>query len=201
MPLSPAYAPARIADLRAAALIVAVTTLAGLVLGLVWGWWSPPGPAALVVGGGAFQPDETEAFVAADGRYAVLAVGAGLCCALVVWFARLARGVTAQVAVGVGSMGSAVAMAVAGRWTGGGSTAGAVGTVVPRLPVSVHMHGLLFVQAAVAVLVYGMCASFARADDLGRPEPASVGRERHLHDAGGDGDAAGGLEQPQFPPQ
>ena len=201
MPLSPAYAAARVEDLRAGALIVGAMTVAGFLLGLIWGWWSPPGPAALVYPGGAFQPDETESFVAGDGRYAAIALAAGIAWALIAWFSRLARGVSAQVAVGLGGMGAAVAMAVTGRWVGGGSTNGAVGSVISHLPLSVHMHGLLFVQAAAAVLVYGMCASFAVRDDLGRPEPGSVGPEIQLQHARGDGDGPGGLQQPQFPAQ
>lgn len=200
MPLSPAYAAVRSADLRAGALIVGAMTVAGFLLGLVWGWWSPPGPAALIYPGGAFQPDETESFIAGDGRYATIALAAGIAWALVVWFAKLARGVTAQVSVGLGGMGAAVAMAVAGRWTGGGSADGAVGSVIAHLPLGVHMRGLLFVQAAAAVLVYGMCASFAVRDDLGRPEPGFAGADVQLQYAGGYGDGPDGLEQPRFPP-
>jgi hypothetical protein len=208
VPLSPAYAAARVADLRGGALVVGAMTVVGFLLGLVWGWWSPPGPAALVLGGGQFQPDETESFVAGDGRFAVLALATGIAAGLIVWVTRVARGVAAQVAVGLGGLGGALAMAVAGRWTGGGSSAGRVGDVVAHLPLSVHMHGLLLLEAAAAVLVYGMCASFAARDDLGRPEPLPaadadaglVGAGGQLQHDGGDGDGAGRAEQRQFPP-
>ena len=207
VPLRPAYAAARVADLRGGALVVGAMTVAGFLLGLIWGWWSPPGPAALVLGGGQFQPDETESFVAGDGRFAALALAAGIAAALIVWFSGVARGVAAQVAVGLGGLGGAVTMAVAGRWTGGGSGDGRIGTVVAHLPLSVHMHGLLLIEAAAAVLVYGLCASFAARDDLGRAEPVmgaegdSVRAGGQLQHDGGDGDRARGLEQGQFPPK
>jgi hypothetical protein len=92
------------------------------------------------------------------------------------------------------------------------------GTCVDHLPLTVHMHGLWFVEAFLAVLVYGLFVAFAVADDLGRPDPKpraatyppvpvasavgsqgysvgsqgySVGSEGDAQHGGGHGDAAG----------
>jgi hypothetical protein len=205
--------PSAIGELRVAAVIVAVLAAAGAVLGVIWQWWSPPGPRAYVIGPGLIQPDETESFIAGDGRFAFLAVLVGVLAALTVWFAALARGVAAVAALAVGGLAGAGLMALVGNLTGGGTSTGKTNTIIDQLPLSVHMHGLLFVEAAAAVLVYGLCASFAAADDLGRPDPErepalaasgpapSVGPGDERQDAGADGHGAGALQQGELPPQ
>jgi hypothetical protein len=205
--------PSPIAELRVAAMIVAALAVVGVVLGILWQWWSPPGPRAYVIGPGLIEPDETESFVAGDGRFALLAALVGVLAALTVWFAALARGVAAVVALAVGGLAGSGLMALVGHLLGGGTATGKTNTIIDQLPLSVHMHGLLFVEAAAAVLVYGLCASFAAADDLGRPDPA---RERALadrraarsvrpgtegQDTGAYGDGPGALQQREFPPQ
>ncbi|WAX56826.1 hypothetical protein M6B22_20210 [Jatrophihabitans cynanchi] len=181
---------------------------AGALLGLIWQWWSPPGPAGYIIGPGRIQADETEAFVAGDGRYALIVLVCGIAAGLLVWFGRPAvRGSGAVVALALGGLGGGWLTEVVGRLTGGGTDSGRADTVVAHLPLSVHMSGLLFVEAAAAVLVYGLCASFAVADDLGRPDPqreavrGSVERQVQLQHAGGDGDGPGGPQQGDLPAQ
>jgi len=92
------------------------------------------------------------------------------------------------------------------RGDGSDYTCGA-GTCIDHLPLTVHMHGLWFLQAFIAVLGYGLFVAFAVADDLGRPDrqsgaPAtppgpepvasSVGPQHQPQDGGGYGDAASG---------
>ena len=85
-----------------------------------------------------------------------------------------------------------------------------LGTLLRELPLGVHMHSLLLLEATMAVLVYTLFVSFAVRDDLGRPEPGceagddttdaasddagSVGVDGQLQDGRGDGDTAGGLQ-------
>ena len=66
-----------VADLYVAGQIVAALGISGILLGVAWAAWSPPGPRALVTTGG-LQLAESESYVAGDGRYLVLSVAVGL---------------------------------------------------------------------------------------------------------------------------
>lgn len=195
------------AAVRTAAALVMVMALAGAVLGLVWHWWSPPGPRGYVIGPGMIQPDETEAFIAGDGRFAVIVVASGVIAALAVWFARILRGAPAVIALALGGLAGAVLTDLVGHVSGGGTSTGKPGTVIGELELSVHMRGLLLVEAAAAVLVYGLCVSFATDDDLGEPDPlrqrarTSVRPDVQLQHARSDSDRPGGPQQGGFPPQ
>ncbi|MDT4936188.1 MAG: hypothetical protein QOK11_4080 [Pseudonocardiales bacterium] len=188
-------------ELRVAAYLVLALVVAGAVLGVLWQWWSPPGPAGFVLAPHAVQPDETESWVAADGRFAVLCGGTGLVAGLLIWFHRASRGpaVAAGLVVG-GSAGSALTELV-GHLLGGGKASGPTNTVLTELPLSVHMQGLRFLEPAVAVLAYCLMAAFAKEDDLGRAEPGSVGLDDQPEYGGGYGDAAGALHESYLPPQ
>lgn len=172
--------PAVGADLRVAGVLVVVLAVLGALLGLVWAWWSPPGPAAQVLGGGRFIPDETEAFVAGDGRYLVITTATGLAATLVVWFLRRDnRGPLALLGLAVGAFAGALITELVGHLAGGGSDTGKVfslsdgskAQVTRSLTLSLHAHGLLLVEPLVVALVYGLLASFAVHDDLGHPDP------------------------------
>jgi Protein of unknown function (DUF2567) len=228
--------PAVGADLRVAGALVVVLAVLGALLGLVWAWWSPPGPAAQVLGGGQFIPDETESFIAGDGRYLVITAVTGLAATLVLWFLRRDnRGPLALLGLAVGAFAGALITALVGHLAGGGSDTGKVfalsdgskAQVTRSLTLSLHAHGLLLVEPLVVALVYGLLASFAVHDDLGRPDlkraaiaaarqdagvaPApvgpnffgtgSVGASDHAQDGGRYGDAAGPAQQRDLPPQ
>jgi Protein of unknown function (DUF2567) len=153
-------------DLLAAAWIVGALVVVGALLGLLWQWVSPR-TVGLVLPGGGIVPDETEGFVGADGWFAGLTLGVGLVAPLVVWSRRGWRGPVAVAALAVGGLAGAAATALVGRLTGGGRSGGPVNAVI-RLPVSVHAWGLLCLEGAAAVLVYGLLVAFAAGDDLGR---------------------------------
>jgi hypothetical protein len=161
----------RSSDVRAGVILVAVLAAVGAVLGVLWQWWSPPGPIGLVIVPGAIQPDETEAFVAGDGRFAVITAAVGLLAGAIAWRQRQRRGPIVALALGVGGMSGALLTEAVGHLVRGGSAAGPAGQLIEHLPLSVHATGLLFVEPATALLVYGLCVAFANSDDLGRPEP------------------------------
>lgn len=169
-PPRPNWRRRRRAELQAAARIVTALALTGVPIGLIWAWWSPPGPRALLFSGGKVQPEESEAFVAGDGRYAILVVAVGLLAGLIAWSAKAARGTIVVLALAAGGLTGAAITVLVGRLAGGGTADGKVGTIVEQLPLSLHATGLLFLEAAAAVFVYGLCVSFAAADDLGRPD-------------------------------
>lgn len=192
------------------AVTVALMWALGAVLGPVWQWWSPPGPAGYQIAPGLIQPDETEAFVAADGRFAAITLAVGILAGLIVWFTRVGRGTPAVFALALGGLGGAAALALVGsasraagqHYACGGGTA----SCITHLPLSVHAHGLLLVEAVAAVFVYGLCVSFARADDLGRPDPLrelarSVGADVELQHTGRHRDGPRGPQQGDLPVQ
>ncbi|MEO6885707.1 MAG: hypothetical protein ABI232_05380 [Jatrophihabitantaceae bacterium] len=202
-------------EARSLVTIVLALSVLGITFGFIWQWWSPNGPAGYVLGPGLVQPGETETFAATDGRFAVLMLGCGVLAALVVWFGRVARGPGAVLALAVGGL----AAALLAGWIGGLVRAGGhyypcgdgTARCIDHLGLSVRMHGLYFLQAAAAVLVYAICVAFAAADDLGRPDPirdqvrhqlsGSVRSDVQLQYVGGDGDGVGSPQQSQFPPQ
>ncbi|MEO8888183.1 MAG: hypothetical protein ABI301_01655, partial [Jatrophihabitantaceae bacterium] len=163
--------PRRGVDVRVLVAVVAAMAAVGALLGLLWQWWSPGGPAGYVIGPGLVQPDETEAFVAGDGRYAVIVLATGILAGLLVWFTRIARGAPAVLALTVGGLAGAELTALVGHVTGGGHGTGKTNTIINELPLTLHMSGLLLVEAAAAVLVYALCVSFASDDNLGEQDP------------------------------
>jgi F0F1-type ATP synthase assembly protein I len=193
------------AELRAGALVAGTLALVGAVLGTLWDLWSPAGPLGYVISPGAVVADETEAFVAADGRFAVIALSVGIIAGFVVFFRKATRGPVAVLALAVGGVAGALLTDLVGHALRGGTGDGKANTYINHLPLSVQMHGLLAVEAAVAVLVYGLCVAFAPDDDLGRPDPgapseaSSVGVGDELQHAGGYADAPGGPQQGQLP--
>lgn len=188
-------------ELRIAAALVLALAVAGAVLGVLWQWWSPPGPAGFVLGPHAVQPDETEAWVAADGRFAVLCGGTGLAAGLLMWFHRASRGPAVAAGLVLGGFAGSALTELVGHLLAGGKGSGATNTVLKELPLSLHMQGLRFLEPAVAVLAYCLIAAFAKEDDLGRPEPGSVGLDDEPQYGGGYGDAAGALHESYLPPQ
>ncbi len=191
-------------ELRAAGILAGSLALLGALLGPVWEAWSPPGPIGIQYTQGV-QPDETEAWAAGDGRFALIAIVVGALAAVLAWYLpalRRVRGPLVAVGLAVGLVvGSALTDLVGWALRGASSDyhCGA-GTCLSHLPLTVHMHGLWFLAAFVAVLGYGLFVAFAVADDLGRPDrPAgapdqpigSVGPEHQPQDGGRYGDAAG----------
>ncbi len=205
--------PGTRADLVRALVIVVVLAVIGALAGLVWAAWSPKGPRALILSPGVFVPDETESFVAGDGRFLAIAAVLGVAAALVVWFRRPLRGVAAALALVVGGVAGSLLMLLTGHLSGGGDGTGrAIANSSQRysaqLPLTVHADGVLLVQAAVSALVFGLLVAFAVRDDLGRPDPVhdelerdSVAAGAHPQDGWGHRDAAGPLQQGDLPPQ
>lgn len=164
----PARAELR-ADLRAGLSIVAALAVIGALLGLVWAAWSPTGSAARITPAGRLQ-EESEAWIAADGRFLVLAAAAGLIAALAAWRRVGNRGPVMLAALAFGGLGGAALMWLVGWLTGGGSDNGDAQGFIVEQRTTVHVTGLVFVEAGVAVLVYGLLVAFAARDDLGRAD-------------------------------
>ena len=205
-------------DLIRGLVLVVVLAVVGALAGLLWAAWSPKGPRAIILRPGVYVPDETESFVAGDGRFLVIAAVLGLVAALVVWFRRPLRGVAAALGLILGGIAGSLLMLLVGHLAGGGDGTGrAIPDSTQRysaaLPLTVHAEGVLLVQATVSALVFGLLVAFAVHDDLGRPDPVreeltptpvepwSVGAGAHPQDGGGHGDAPGPLQQGDLAPQ
>jgi hypothetical protein len=194
-------------DLRFAAVLVGVLAVLGALLGLVWSAWSGPQQRAYVIAPGKLYPfDEVETMAGADGRYFLLVGAIGLVGGFVVWLRRRGnRGPITVVALALGGLIGALLTWWVGHLTGGGTYHGKPGTTIPQLPLTVHMRGLVLFEPVLALLVYGLFTAFAARDDLGRLDPVRgrllVQRGQQPEDGGGDGDAAGALQQREFPPQ
>lgn len=189
---------------RPAAVVTASMLVTGAVLGLIWSAWTPPGPRGGVLSAG-IQADETETFVAGDGRYALLTGAVGVLAGIAAWYLRRQRGSLMALALCVGGLGgSLIADGVGHLVRGSGSTypcGTETGRCVEHLPLWVQMHGLLFLQAAVAVLVYSLFVAFAVDDDLGRPDPVREARAGSVRAQGGVEDARGDSYGPGLPDQ
>jgi hypothetical protein len=197
-------------QLRTALLVVLALAVAGAALGAVWEWWSPPGPFAIVYGNGT-QPDETEAWAAADGRFAAIVAAVGLVAGVVVWRLHRARGPYAVLGLAAGGIAGAELTKLVGHllrrsthtftcYPASGPT-----SCTDHLPLTLHMTGLLFVEPALAILVYGLLVAFAHHDDLGRPDPVRAGllvrADGEPDDRRRDGDGAGAPQQRDLPAQ
>lgn len=208
-------------QLRVPGFVIATLAVLGALLGLVWQAWSPAGPLGAVLRAGV-QPDETEAWAAGDGRYALITAAVGLIAGLVAWYLTTSRGPVMAVALAVGGLVGAALTALVGwavRGSGPDFRCGTdTGRCISHLPLTVHMHGLWFAEGVIAVLVYSLLAAFARDDDLGRPDPeraaaqaarrgrddlaaSSVGAQGSLQDGGRDGYRPGAPDQGDLPPQ
>jgi Protein of unknown function (DUF2567) len=152
------------ADLGRAAGIVGALAMVGVPVGLVWQLVSAHA-VGYVVSASVVIPDETEAFISSDGRFVFLTVAVGAVAAVLVWLAPSWRGPSSVAALAVGGVAGTLVASWIGAMTGGGTTTGAVDTLV-RLPIALHARGLLFVEPVVSVAIIGVLALTARSDDL-----------------------------------
>jgi Protein of unknown function (DUF2567) len=160
---------------------------AGALLGLLWQQISPRTQGFVYVPPHGIIAEENESLVATDGRFVLLTCAAGIVAAVAAWSRRSARGPAAALALAAGGLLGALLTDRVAHATGGGHDGGTLNEVI-TLSVRVHARGLLFLEPAVALLVYAACALFSRRDDLGAdvafarlvdvwPEPGAVVRD------------------------
>jgi hypothetical protein len=161
------------AELVFAARVVGALLLVGILVGLLWRLWATTPTRGLAYYNNTIVPDETEGFISSDGRFVLLTGLVGLAAGALVWLRRSRRGPIAVGALTVGTVAASALSDLTGNLVGGGSTAGKLGTQLPRLPLEVHATGLLFTEGTLALLVYLLCALFAARDDLGVADPGN----------------------------
>jgi hypothetical protein len=160
-------------EIRVAATLFGALVVSGVVLGLIWAWWSPAGPQGYQYTHHiALQlSEESETFAASDGRFAVLTVSLGVLAGIAMWFVRSVRGPWIVLALGVGGWLSAEVTSLVGHLAGGGSDSGVYQHTIAHLGLHVRASGLIMIEGAAAVLLYSVLSAFAADDDLGRPDP------------------------------
>ena len=195
---------------RAAAFVTLALAVVGAVLGIVWQAWSPPGPFGIIYGNGT-QPDETETWAAADGRFGLIVAVVGLAAGVAAWLLRRVRGPYVVLALGAGGIAGALLTEWIGHLLRGAAHTfacyppGGRAACTQHLALDLHMAGLRYVEPALAILVYGLLVAFAHHDDLGRPDPVreqlSVQPADEPEHGWGYGDRPGVPQQGEFPTQ
>ena len=180
-PYPPAVRPPRVrlwpptrAELATALAALLGLALAGALLGLLWEQLAPrlafrvdqPGRALPVV-------PEAEEYVAADGRFVLLTLAAGIVAGLACWLVRRSRGPLVLLALAAGGLLGAVLTWRVGVALGTGYSPAdlqQVGNVVYQ-PLTLRARAGLVVEPLAAVLAYLFAVGFSARNDLGRPEP------------------------------
>jgi hypothetical protein len=144
--------------------------LLGAALALLWVRLAPrlefrvvePGRAVPVI-------PEAEEYVAADGRFVLITLAAGVVAGLVCWLLRGSRGPLVLTALALGGLLGAVLTWRLGVWLGPGyqpQDLQDVGRTVAQ-PLELQARAALVVEPVAAVLVYLLAAGFTVHNDLG----------------------------------
>jgi Protein of unknown function (DUF2567) len=153
-------------DVRAAAMLAGALVVVGILAGVLWSMISPHGQG-VVVSKTEIIPFEQENWIAADGRFALITAVIGLVVGAAAWFWRAQRGPVLVAGLAIGAGLGALLTALVGYWLSSGYDSGAVNTQI-RLRVQVHSHGLIALEAVLAVAAYLVGVLFSGPDDLGR---------------------------------
>jgi hypothetical protein len=162
-------------DLLRGGWIIAVLAVVGAPVGVLWQAISPH-TVGVVVGAHAIIPDETETFIASDGRFALLTGAVGALAAVVAWLRPTWRGPSTTAAVTIGGLAGSLVASWVGRLTGGGHADGKLGSVI-ALQVAVRSHAILVVEPLASVWLICLFALFAKQDDLRRAPTQAPARE------------------------
>ncbi len=185
---------AALPDRRPLAALVLAQLVAGVALGLLWLAWSPSSVSYLIDSGqgiGVVVPAESEAQVAADGRYALLTMLAGVAFGLLAWRLRGSRGPLMLLVLAVSSLLSSLLALATGQLLGGGQHARALNTAFhPGLVL--HGTAEVFLQALLAVLVCTAFAGLSGDPGLGQDVPDGYGQDVP---SGYGGEVPGGVGQ------
>jgi hypothetical protein len=174
---APSWPPTRREVVTALSLVVALAG-AGSLLALLWVQLAPRLAFRVVEPGRALPVlPEGEEYVAADGRFVLLTLGAGVLAGLVGWLLRSSRGPLVLVALAVGGLLGAVVTWRVGVWLEPGYSPQdlqEVGRIVYQ-PLELGALAALVVEPFAAVLVYLLGSGFAARSDLGRADALSSG--------------------------
>lgn len=178
------------ADVRDGAAVALAVGVAGVLLGLLWVWLAPR--VQYVSNGEAvfLRNSESEARIAADGTFFLLAAGLGVLSAVGTFLWRRAGGVPLVIGLAIGSCFAALVGWRLGLWLGPSTNlaeaaAKAGKGVAFDAPLQMMAHGVLLVWPMAAVLVHlGLTALWSPRDPDPAPAPAwGVYPPPHVHAA------------------
>jgi hypothetical protein len=160
---------AALPERRALVRLVLAQLLIGIAIGLVWLSSAPTSVSYMLDTGqgGVIVPAESEAQVAADGRYMVLTVLAGLTFGLLAWRLRGNRGPLMLPVLAVSSLLSSLLAMATGQLLSTGRRSAPLNTAF-HPPLVLHASAAIFLQALLAVLVYTVFVGLSGDQDLGR---------------------------------
>lgn len=144
--------------MRDLALVAALVTAVGVVLGLLW-WWLAPSVVYLSDGERAFlRNSEGEDTVSVDGAFALIAAGLGLLTGLLVFLFRRTGGINIVVGLALGSL-----LAGLVGWQLGGllGPSGDLGARAAEAGRGGTFDGPLELNATIALLVLPLAALLA----------------------------------------
>ena len=145
-------------EMRDLALVAALVTAVGVVLGLLW-WWLAPSVPYLSDGERAFlRNSEGEDTVSVDGTFALIAAGLGLLTGLLVFLFRRTGGINIVVGLALGSL-----LAGLVGWQLGGllGPSGDLGARAEEAGRGGTFDGPLELNATIALLVLPLAALLA----------------------------------------
>jgi hypothetical protein len=170
------------AELRAAAVVVVVLAIIGLLVGLVWGHVAPRALYTVVDVKQrlAQQNDvESEAQVGVDGWFALIGAGVGLVTGAVAWRWRSARGPFLMIVIAAASLLSAVIAWRFGLWVGRHPTQSQLQPIFDKVgntfrpAIKMRAKASLFFQPVGAVIAALISVGFSH-DDSRSAVPAGA---------------------------
>jgi CHASE2 domain-containing sensor protein len=132
-------------------------------------------------GSGVIIPAESEAQVAADGRYVVLTVLAGLTFGLLAWRQRGNRGPAMLPVLAASSLLSSLLALATGQLLSNGQRSAPLDTAF-HPPLVLHAGAAIFLQALLAVLVYTVFVGLSGDQELGRTSARPAGQPKQQPD-------------------
>lgn len=158
-------------DLRWGGIVALTLVVVGAIAAPLWVWLSPRASGTVVAAGVviANQP-ESEAAIAADGRFVFITLAIGVIAGVLAWLPRGSRGWFMPVALAAGGLAGAVVTKVVGELLTSPPSAAVLDHVHAAVlaPVRLRATAAVVVEAFAAVVIYLIIVGFAEHDDLRR---------------------------------
>lgn len=184
--------------------------LTGVVIGVIWGLWTPRDQIRVVDGGYALLNLNDEARVGGDVVLLLMLTAVAVLASVGSWIVGPRRGLVALVSVAVGSLAAGFVAWGVGMLVSPSPTSAELAKVGTVVFVQQHLHSVatLMIPAAIAALLYLLISLFSGYDDLSRQsDRARLAAETSVVAGvptdlpGINGERAQGNYQPDLAPQ